>query len=304
MTDINHSGSTSPLQDEEAALDAAAARLNGRTVFMSGGSRGIGLAIAKRLARGGANIALIAKTTEPHPKLPGTIYSAAEEITAAGGQALPIAGDIRDPDQIETAVARTVERFGGVDIAVNNASALNLSGIADLEPKRFDLLIGVNVRGTFCVTRACLPHLLQSSWPHVLTLSPPLNLDPKWFNSSAYTISKYGMTVVTLGVAEEYRERGVGANCLWPRTAIATAAVNNLLGGEDAMRMTRTPEIVADAAVVALAQNPKEFTGQALLDDELLAGKVGISDFSRYASDPSATRLIPDFFLDPESPLP
>ena len=305
MTDMTSGGMTAPGEhaaEPQGVLGLAAARLKGKTVFMSGGSRGIGLAIARRLAAQGANIALIAKTTEPHPKLPGTIFTAAEEIGSLGGQALPIPGDIRDIDQIQAAVARTAEHFGGIDICINNASALNLGGIAELEPKRFDLVMGVNARGTFCVTRACLPHLLSSGWPHVLTLSPPLNLDPQWFHSSGYTISKYGMTIVTLGVADEYRDRGVAGNCLWPRTTIATAAVNNMLGGPEMMRMSRTPEIVADAALVALSQDPTTFTGNALLVEDLLASRAGISDLSSYAFDPQATQLAPDFFVDPDDP--
>lgn len=306
MTDVTRGRVTAaPHEDSSALADAlggAVARLRGKTVFMSGGSRGIGLAIAKRLGAAGANIALIAKTTEPHPTLPGTIFTAAEEIISLGGQALPIPGDIRDADQIESAVARTVEQFGGIDICINNASALNLGGIAELAPKRFDLVMAVNARGTFCVTRACLPHLLSSDWPHVLTLSPPLNLNPKWFRSSGYTISKYGMTIVTLGVADEYRDRGVGGNCLWPRTTIATAAVNNMLGGPEMMRRSRTPELVADAALVALAQDPTAFTGNALLVEDLLSSAAGLADLSGYAFDPGETQFAPDLFVDPDDP--
>jgi citronellol/citronellal dehydrogenase len=279
-------------------LEMSGSWLQGRTVFMSGGSRGIGLTIAKRLASCGANIALIAKTDKPHPKLPGTIHTAAAEIEAVGGQALPIVGDIRDAEQVQAAVKRTAKRFGGIDICINNASALNLGGIADLEPKQFDLLMAVNARGTFCVTRACLPHLLESSWPHVLTLSPPLNLDPKWFAPSGYAISKYGMTIVTLGVAHEYGGRGIAANCLWPRTAIATSAVSNLLGGAEMMSMSRTPEIVADAAALGISLDPTTFTGNALLVEDLLASRAGASDFSVYAYDSDSTQLAPDFFVD------
>src|ERR671918_778668 len=227
-----------------------ASPLSERVVFMSGGSRGIGLAIAKRLARDGARVALMAKTAEPHPKLPGTIYTAAEEIESAGGEALPIVGDIRDAEAVETAVAQTVDRFGGIDIVVNNASAINLAPMRDLEFKRFDLMQQINARGTFVVTRACLPHLRESDHAHVLTLSPPLSADPRWTRGhAAYTVSKMGMTMITLGVAADEAEHGVGANCLWPRTLIATAAVQNLLGGDRAMAMSRTPEIVADAAL-------------------------------------------------------
>ncbi len=219
-------------------------------MFMSGGSRGIGLAIAARAARDGAKVALMAKTAEPHPKLPGTIYTAAEEIEAAGGQALPIVGDIRDAEAVEAAVAQTVERFGGIDLVVNNASAINLAPMRDLEVKRFDLMQQINARGTFVVTRACLPHLRESDHAHVLTLSPPLSADPRWLNGhSAYTLSKMGMTMITLGVAADEAEAGIGANCLWPRTIIATAAVQNLLGGDEAMARSRVPAIVADAAL-------------------------------------------------------
>ncbi len=219
--------------------------LSGRTIFMSGGSRGIGLSIALRAARDGARIALIAKTAEPHPRLPGTIYTAAEEIEAAGGEALAIVGDIRDADGVERAVAQTVERFGGIDIVVNNASAINLAPMRDLEVKRFDLMQTINARGTFVVTRACLPHLRESDHAHVLTLSPPLSVDRRWLRShSAYTLSKMGMTMITLGVAEDEAEAGIGANCLWPRTIIATAAVQNLLGGDEAMARSRVPEIM------------------------------------------------------------
>src|ERR671917_1067513 len=227
--------------------------LSGRTILMSGGSRGIGLAIAVRAARDGARVALIAKTAEPHAKLPGTVYTAAEEIEAAGGEALPIVGDIRDAEAVDAAVAQTVERFGGIDIVVNNASAINLAPMRDLEVKRFDLMQSINSRGTFVLTRAALPHLRESDHAHVLTLSPPLSADPKWLKgNSAYTLSKMGMTMLTLGLAQDEAEHGVGANCLWPRTLIATAAVQNLLGGHEAMARSRTPEIYADSALVIL----------------------------------------------------
>src|SRR5918999_5057954 len=231
--------------------------LNGRTIFMSGGSRGIGLAIAVRAARDGAKIALMAKTAEPHPKLPGTVYSAAEQIEAAGGEALPIVGDIRDAEAVEAAAAKTAERFGGIDIVVNNASAINLSPMRELPVKRFDLMQQINARGTFVVTRACLPHLRESEHAHVLTLSPPLSADPKWLRGhSAYTVAKMGMTMITLGVAADEAEAGIAANCLWPRTLVATAAVQNLLGGDEAMKRARTPEIVADAAHAILVRDP------------------------------------------------
>jgi citronellol/citronellal dehydrogenase len=269
--------------------------LDGRTVFMSGGSRGIGLAIAKRLAREGANVALLAKTDQPHPKLPGTIHTAAEEIEAAGGQALAIVGDVRDEDQVAAAVERTVERFGGIDVAVNNASAINLAPMRDLPAKRYDLMLDINVRGTFVLTQACLPHLRASDHAHVLTLSPPLSLDPRWLqNHSAYTVSKFGMSMITLGVAADEPE--IAANCLWPRTIIATAAVQNLLGGDAAMAASRTPEIVADAAYEIVRKPPSAATGQTFLDDEVLAA-AGIDDLSGYAAGEGDTDLALDLFV-------
>jgi citronellol/citronellal dehydrogenase len=271
--------------------------LSGRTIFMSGGSRGIGLAIAVRAARDGARVALVAKTAEPHPKLPGTIYTAAEEIEKAGGEALPIVGDIRDVDMVESAVASTVERFGGIDIVVNNASAINLAPMRDLPVKRFDLMQQINARGTFVVTQACLPHLRESSHAHVLTLSPPLSADPRWLaGHSAYTLSKMGMTFITLGVAADEAEAGIGANCLWPRTIIATAAVQNLLGGDEAMARARTPEIVADAAHAILLRDPRSCTGNAFMDDEVLA-EAGVTDLDRYSGKPDANLSL-DIFVD------
>jgi citronellol/citronellal dehydrogenase len=256
--------------------------LQDRVVVMSGGSRGIGLAIAVALAREGARIALMAKTDQPHPRLPGTIHTAAEEIQAAGGEALAVVGDVRDDAQVEAFVAAAAERWGGVDVVVNNASAINLAPIADLPPKRYDLMLDINTRGTFLLTRAAIPHLRESSHAHVLTLSPPLSTDPRWLRGyAAYTVSKMGMTMLTLGVAEDERENGVGANCLWPRTLIATAAVQNLLGGDEAMARARTPEIVADAARVILERDPREATGNAYIDDEVLA-EAGITDLERY----------------------
>jgi citronellol/citronellal dehydrogenase len=270
--------------------------LNGRVIFMSGGSRGIGLAIAQRAARDGARVALMAKTAEPHPKLPGTVYTAAEEIAEAGGEALPIVGDIRDAGAVDDAVAQTVERFGGIDIVVNNASAINLSPMRDLEVKRFDLMQTINARGTFVVTRACLPHLRESEHAHVLTLSPPLSADRRWLQGhSAYTLSKMGMTMLTLGLAADEAEAGIGANCLWPRTIIATAAVKNLLGGDEAMARSRTPEIMGDAAHAILVRDPRETTGNTFIDDEVLA-EAGITDVSGYSA-PEADLTL-DIFVD------
>ena len=274
--------------------------LKGRVVLMSGGSRGIGLAIAKRIAADGAKIALLAKTAEPHPKLPGTIYTAAEEIEGVGGEALPIVGDVRENDAVEAAAAQTAERFGGIDIVVNNASAINLAPIAQLEPKRYDLMLDVNTRGTYLLTRAALPHLRESDHAHVLTLSPPLSSDPKWLRAhGAYTVSKMGMTMLTLGLAADEAEHGIGANCLWPRTIIATAAVQNLLGGDAAMAAARTPEIYADAAYEILRRDPRECTGNAFLDDEVLA-EAGVTDFSRYQQGDGDLQL--DLFVDEWGP--
>jgi citronellol/citronellal dehydrogenase len=271
--------------------------LKGRTIFMSGGSRGIGLAIAVRAASDGARVAFVAKTAEAHPKLPGTIYTAAEEIEAAGGEALPIVGDVRDADGVESAVAQAVERFGGIDMVVNNASAINLASMGDLEVKRFDLMQQINARGTFVVTRACLPHLRESEHAHVLTLSPPLSADPRWLRGhSAYTLSKMGMTMLTLGLAADEKERGVAANCLWPRTIIATAAVQNLMGGDEAMIRARTPEIMGDAAREILNRDPLACTGNAFLDDEVLA-EAGITDLGRY-SPSEESDLALDLFVD------
>jgi citronellol/citronellal dehydrogenase len=263
---------------------------------MSGGSRGIGLAIAKRIAQDGANVALIAKTAEPHPKLPGTIYTAAEEVEEAGGKALPIVGDVRDEAQVAGAVARAAEEFGAVDIVVNNASAINLAPIADLDVKRYDLMQQINSRGTFVLTKAALPYLRESDHAHVLTLSPPLSADPKWLKgNAAYTLSKMGMTMLTLGLAQDEAANGVAANCLWPRTIIATAAVQNLLGGDEAMARARTPDIYADAAYAIVKRNPADCTGNAYIDDEVLA-EEGITDLSQYSA-PGA-ELALDLFVD------
>ena len=238
----------------------------------------------------------MAKTAEPHPRLPGTVYSAAEEIQEAGGEALPIVGDIRDAGAVDDAVAQAVERFGGIDIVVNNASAINLSPMRDLEVKRFDLMQTINTRGTFVVTRACLPHLRESEHAHVLTLSPPLSTDRRWLaGHSAYTLSKMGMTIITLGVAADEAEAGIGANCLWPRTIIATAAVQNLLGGDEAMARSRTPEIVADAAHAILVRDPRATSGNTFIDDEVLA-EAGVADLSGYAA--ADAELTLDIFVD------
>jgi citronellol/citronellal dehydrogenase len=271
--------------------------LTGKTMFISGGSRGIGLAIAKRVAADGANVAMIAKTAEPHPRLPGTIYSAAEEIEAAGGKALPIVGDIRFDDQVEAAVAATVETFGGIDMCVNNASAITLLGAESLPMKAYDLMQDINTRGTYLVSRTCLPHLKRSENPHILTLSPPLNMAPHWFqNHVAYSIAKYGMSMCTLGMAEEFAAYGIAVNSLWPRTIIATAAVQNLLGGDEAMRQSRRPEILADAAYEVMGLPSRENTGNFYIDDEVLA-EAGITDLSVYAYVDDA-ELQRDIFLD------
>ena len=270
--------------------------LEGRTVFMSGGSRGIGLAIAERLAGEGANVAIMAKTDKPHPKLPGTIHTAAEAIEAAGGRALAIVGDIRDENQVADAVEKTVKEFGGIDICVNNASAITLAPIGGLAVKQYDLMADIDTRGTFVVTQACLPHLRNSDHAHVLTLSPPLSTDPKWLAGFApYAVAKFGMSMLTLGLAEDEKENGVAANCLWPRTIIATAAVQNLLGGDEAMAKSRTPEIVADAAREIIVRDPAECTGNAFIDDEALA-QAGITDLSKY-SEPGAELQL-DIFVD------
>lgn len=271
-------------------------RLAGRTLMMSGGSRGIGLAIGVAAAREGANVVLLAKTDVPDPRLPGTVHTAAAEIEAAGGQALAVVGDVRDEASVENAVARAVERFGGIDICVNNASALALDSTADLPVKRFDLMTQIQLRGTYLLTRACLPHLRVGTNPHILSLSPPLNMSPEWLGKHpAYTLAKYGMSLLTLGWAAEYAEDGVAANCLWPETLIATAAVQNLLGGDDAVAKARTPEIVADAAIEILTRPSREQTGQALLDVDVLR-QAGVSDLSSYGG---TGELEYDIFVDP-----
>ncbi len=277
--------------------------LKGKTLFITGGSRGIGLAIALRAARDGANIAIAAKTSEPNPKLPGTIYSAAAEIEAAGGRALPLQCDIRSEEQVQAAVARTVETFGGIDICVNNASAISLTPTEKTDAKRFDLMFGVNTRGTFVTSQACLPHLRKAANPHILMLSPPLDMNPKWFQRHvAYSIAKYGMSLCVLGMAAEFKRDGIAVNALWPRTTIATAAVNNLLGGDALMRMSRTPAILADAAHLIFTQAARNFTGQFLIDDTLLHDVGGITDFEGYRADKSMP-LAADFFV-PDASVP
>jgi citronellol/citronellal dehydrogenase len=268
-----------------------------KTVLITGGSRGIGKAIAIRLAKEGANIALASKTAEPNPKLDGTIYSAAEEIRAAGSPGvLPIQGDIRFEDSIHHIVEETVKEFGGIDILINNASAINLSPTEQTEPKRWDLMHGINVRGTFFMSQACIPHLKKAHNPHILNLSPPLNLDPRWFGPHlAYTMSKYGMSMIILGLSEELKQFRIGANALWPKTTIATAAVQNILGGDFLMQRSRTPEIVADAAYYILQKPSFETTGNFFIDEDVLA-KEGITDLSKYAVNPGQ-KLMNDLFL-------
>jgi citronellol/citronellal dehydrogenase len=271
--------------------------LDGKTLFVTGGSRGIGLAIAKRAARDGANVVIAAKTVEAHPKLPGTIHTAAAEIEAAGGKALALACDIRDDAAVETAVTRGAEHFGGIDIVVNNASAIALSDTQNTSMRRFDLMHEVNARGTFLVSKTCLPWLSVAENPHILTLSPPLNMLEKWFAPHvAYSMAKFGMSMCVLGMAGEFRERGIAVNALWPRTTIATAAVN-MLGGDQLLRHSRKPEIMADAAHAILVKPSREFTGNFCVDDEVLEAE-GITDLGVYAVDPEV-QLAPDFFVEP-----
>ena len=271
--------------------------LQGKTLLITGASRGIGKAIALRAARDGANVAVLAKTTTEHPKLPGTIFTAAEEIEQAGGRALPIKTDIRFEEEVQAAVDSVVAEFGGIDIVVNNASALGLTGTLETTMKMYDRMFGINARGSYLTAKLALPHLLQVENPHVLNISPPLNMDAKWFrNHAAYTLAKYAMSVWVLGMSEEFRDEGVAFNALWPRTAIATAAVRNLLGGEKVIQASRKPEIMADAAWAILTRPAAECTGNFFIDDEVLAAE-GVTDFDIYAVAPG-TPLFPDFFLD------
>jgi len=271
------------------------ASLKGKTLFITGGSRGIGLAIGLRAAADGANVVIAAKTTEPIPKLPGTIFSSAREIEAAGGQCLPVQCDIREEAQIAKAVASAVERFGGIDILVNNASAISLTGTMETPMKRFDLMFGINVRGTYAASQACIPHLAKAANPHILSLASPINLNPRWFKRHvAYTMAKYGMSMCVLGMAEEFREAGIAVNALWPRTLIATAALQ-MVPGVDTTR-ARKPEIIADAAHWILTRPSRECSGNFFLDDEVLR-KAGVTDLAKYAVDPAKSPL-PDIFLD------
>ncbi len=268
----------------------------GKTVFISGASRGIGKAIGLRLAREGANIVIAAKTTEPHPKLPGTIFTAAAEMEAAGGQALAVKMDIRFEEEVEEAVRQTVDAFGGIDILVNNASAISLTPTLQTSMKRYDLMHQVNVRGTFLLSKTCLPHLREAGNPHVLNLSPPLNMEPRWFaNHLAYTMTKYGMSMCVIGMAEEFKDDGIAVNGLWPRTTIATAAVRNLLGGEAMVRQSRHPSILADTAYYIFRRDSRSCTGNLFIDEEVLA-EEGITDLEAYAVDPGQ-RLMPDLFI-------
>ncbi len=277
--------------------------LKGKTLFITGGSRGIGLAIALRCAKDGANIAIAAKTAEPNPKLPGTIYTAAKEIERAGGKALPLVCDIRFEEQVTAAVAQCARAFGGIDICVNNASAIALAGTEATEMKRYDLMHLVNTRGTFMVTKYCVPHLRHAANPHVLMLSPPLDMQAKWFAPHvAYAMAKFGMSLCVLGMAEEFRRDGIAVNALWPRTIIATAAIRNVVGGEEGMRHARTPDIVAEAAYLVFQKPAREFTGNFLIDDNFL-WQNGVRDFGKYRVDPNVD-LQPDFFVPDQPPAP
>ena len=274
--------------------------LQGKTLFVTGASRGIGLAIALRAARDGANIAIAAKTTEPHKHLPGTIYTAAEEIEKAGGKALPLIVDVRDEASVYDAVEKTVATFGGIDICVNNASAIQMTGTLATDMKRYDLMNQVNARGTFLTSKACIPHLKNAANPHVLMLSPPLDMSPRWFEGhTAYTMAKFGMSMCVLGMAAEFKGDGVAFNALWPRTGIATAAIQFALAGEEGMKQCRTPDIMADAAYAIFNKPSREFTGNFLIDDSFLYAE-GERDFDKYRVDPT-TRLMPDFFVPADS---
>jgi citronellol/citronellal dehydrogenase len=277
--------------------------LAGKTLFITGASRGIGLAIALKAARDGANIVVAAKTAEPHTHLPGTIYSAAGEIEAAGGKALPLVVDVREEASVMEAVERAVARFGGIDICVNNASAINLTGTQATDMKRYDLMHQINLRGTFLTTKACIPHLKKAANPHVLALSPPLDMSRKWFqNHVAYSIAKYGMTLAMHGMAGEFAEDGIAFNALWPRTGIATAAIRFALAGDEGMAMCRTVDIMADAAHAIFCKNARDFTGQFVIDDNFLYGE-GVRDFDKYRVDPTKP-LIQDFFVPDDIPPP
>ena len=277
--------------------------LEGKTLFITGASRGIGLAIALKAAKDGANIILAAKTAEPHPKLPGTIFTAAEEIIEAGGEALPLILDVRDEENVLKAVEETVSHFGGIDICVNNASAISLTKTPDTDMKRYDLMHQINGRGTYLVSKYCIPHLKKSFNPHILNLAPPLDMKAKWFGPHlAYTMAKFTMSMCVLGMAEELKADGIAVNGLWPRTAIATAAVKNVLGGEELMNISRKPEIMADAAYEIFIKDSKEFTGNFCIDD-LVLHESGVKDFTNYA-DVSFDKLAPDFFVPDDTPLP
>lgn len=277
--------------------------LAGKTLFITGASRGIGLAIALRAARDGANVVVAAKTAEPHKHLPGTIFSAAEAIEQAGGHAMPVVVDVREEASVTAAVEEAVQRFGGIDICINNASAINLTGTLQTDMKRYDLMHQVNLRGTFLTSKACIPHLKRASNPHVLNLSPPLDMSPRWFGSHvAYTMAKYGMSMCVLGMAEEFRPDGVAFNALWPRTGIATAAIQFALAGEEGLRHCRTVEIMADAAHAILTRDARTCTGNFFIDDLVLA-EEGVTDFDHYRVDPTKP-LMPDFFVPADTPLP
>ena len=277
--------------------------LKDKVIFISGGSRGIGLAIAKKAALDGAKIIIAAKTAEPHPKLPGTIYTAAEEIVSAGGDALPLICDIRSEDNVRDTINKGVDHFGGIDICINNASAIQLTNVTDTEMKRYDLMHQINGRGTYMVSKFCLPHLKKADNPHILNLAPPLDMSAKWFaNTVAYTMAKYTMSMCVLGMAEEFKPDGIAVNALWPRTAIATAAVQNHLGGDEIMKLSRNVAIMADSAYSILTKDSKSFTGNFCIDD-LVLYEDGVKDFSKYASVPF-DQLMPDFFVPDDTPLP